>query len=101
MSYLMSGWETYHAAHPTIPLLIGEYSAHPDCDDINDRALWLQQTHQWYLDYDCIAACYYHSSVGESGPWWVDCFHNFSTPTDQSHADPTSLNAFASLVAGG
>jgi len=101
MSYLMSGWETYHAAHPTIPLLIGEYAAHPDCDDVTDRSLWLQQTHQWFLDYNCIAACYYHSSIGQSGPWWIDCFHNFQTPTDQSHTDPTSLNAFASLLAGG
>lgn len=100
MQFLMSGWETYHAAHPNMPLLIGEYSAHPDCENVTDRALWLQQSHQWFKDNNCIAACYYHSGVGPSGPWWVDCFHNFANANDQSYSDPTSLNAFASLVAG-
>jgi hypothetical protein len=101
MSYLMSGWETYHAANPSVPLLIGEYSAHPDPANVTDRPDWLQQTHQWFKDNNCIAACYYHSSVGESGPWWLDCFHNFTTKTDQSHTDTNSINTYASLLAGG
>lgn len=80
------------------PIAIGEYGAHPTLNDAQNRPNWLTQTDTYLKANNCIVAVYFHARYGESGPWWLDCYHNYVTITDKSRPDPDSMNRFASLV---
>lgn len=81
------------------PIAIGEYGAHPTLNDANNRPAWLTQTDTYLRQNNCIAALYFHTRYGESGPWWLDCYHNYVNIMDKSLPDPDSMNRFASIVA--
>lgn len=88
-----------------IPIIVGEYGIHPfPKTDPNyatgNRPLRLQQCIS-YLDNNVNpveAYCYYHSDAGESGPWWLNCWPNWTTPSDQSNPDPDSVSAWKTLL---
>ena len=89
-----------------VPVALGEYGAHPRTSDHTSRPLWLQETHDYLtnLRAGCLAAIYFHSPRGESGPWWLDRYHTYTVTEgdalrDNGAPDPTSLNKWAALVA--
>lgn len=89
-----------------LPLIFGEYGIHPfpptDPDyATGSRPLRLQQAVD-YLDNNANpveAFAYFHSDAGGSGPWWLNCYPNWTTPSDQSNADPDSVSAWQGLLA--
>lgn len=80
------------------PIALGEYAAHPRPEDLGDRGRWLTQTDTFLRSIGALAAVYFHSPNGESGPWWLNAMHNFANPKDQSVADPRSVAAFRALL---
>lgn len=90
-------------------LVVGEYSshgmpAHPSfyssgtTVDTASRPWRQQRFIDYFDDAGALALMLYHSSLGESGPWWQDCFHNFNTPTDRSVADPDNLAQIRTML---
>lgn len=93
-----AGMPAYAAAQGK-SIAIAEYGAHPTPNDPNNRPNWLVQTDAYLRSQGCMAAIYFHSHVGESGPWWLDCYHDYANPQDRSRLDPHSVNQFAALLA--
>lgn len=81
------------------PLAVGEFGAHPFTSDHANRPTWLKETGAYLKTIDVLAACYFHSGLGDSGPWWLDCFPNWTNPSDRSNPDPDSMEAYRSLLA--
>lgn len=81
------------------PCAIGEYGAHPTTTNVQDRPDWLRETDAFLRSIGSVVACYFHSSAGESGPWWVDRWHFNVGGKAVGDPDPTSLAAFADLLA--
>lgn len=79
-------------------VVIGETGAHPDPANTEDRPAWLRETVTFLRSISADAWCYFHSHNGESGPWWLDVFHNFANPQDRSKPDPKSVAAFVALL---
>jgi hypothetical protein len=94
-----SGGQAGFAASYGKPIAIGEYGAHPTLNNSSNRPAWLAQTDAYLRANNCIAALYFHTRYGESGPWWLDCYHNYVDIMDKSRPDPDTINTFASLVA--
>ena len=102
MSWLLGDLPAW-AASQGKPIAIGEYGAHPFPGDPSNRANWLSETDTYLRNQNCLAAIYFHSFRGESGPWWLDRYHTFATdendPVRQNGApDPDSMNVFSSLL---
>lgn len=88
-----------YAASKGIPFAIGEFGAHPFTTDTANRPTWLTESVAWLRSIDALAACYFHSQLGESGPWLLDRFHIYTVnETDPARLtgvrDPASLAAF-------
>lgn len=81
------------------PIAIGEYGAHPTLNNPANRPNWLVEADTYLRSNNCIAALYFHTRYGGSGPWWLDCYHNYVDIMDKSRSDPDSVEQFASLVA--
>lgn len=94
MAWLVGDLPAY-AASIGKPWALGEFAAHPFPDDHANRPTWLRATLDWCAANGCIAAVYFHSGAGESGPWWADRFHFPETPAG---TDPDSLAALAAYV---
>lgn len=77
MKYLIGELPAY-AKSRGVPMAIGEFGAHPFPNDTANRPNWLQQTYSFLTSVNCIAAIYFHSYFGGSGPWWGDRFHVFT-----------------------
>lgn len=85
------------------PAAIGEYGAHPFPGSPANRPDWLNATDAYLRSINCLAASYFHSHKGASGPWMLDKYHVFTTdendPLRQTgNPDPDTMNAFASLL---
>lgn len=112
MSYLFGstqgvGGIPYLAQRDGKPVALGEYGVHSWPSIPTRKAQWLNETDAYLEAFPtgCLAACYYHSWIGESGPWWVDRINVYSPnnadPQRQGTpgSDPNSLNAYAALLA--
>lgn len=85
-----------------LPLVVGEYASHPfpvDPTDPKSRAYRMNATVAYIEANGGDTFCWFHSPNGEDGPWYVNCWPDWTTPTDQSHADPDSVNAWLALLA--
>lgn len=94
MAWLVGELPAY-AASIGKPWALGEFAAHPFPDDLANRPTWLRQTLDWCAANGCIAAVYFDSGQGESGPWYADRFH---FPETAPGTDPRSLAALAEYV---
>lgn len=105
--YLIGAAKTF-ADNNGKKLVIGEYSAHPfpahpsyysgGVADQSSRPWRIQR----YVDYcdtaGALAFCFYHSSAGGSGPWWLDAFHNWNNISDRSFADPDTMAQIRTIL---
>lgn len=103
MQYLVGDMPAFAQAQGK-PVAIGEYGAHTWSSDINERARWLNETDLFLAANNCIVACYFHSPRGGSGPWLIDRFHTYNSDENSpvrltGAADPTSMQAFADILA--
>lgn len=85
------------------PIAIAEYGAHPTPNDVNNRPNWLVQTDAYLRAHNCMAALYFHAPYGESGPWYIDQFHhytsgNYHTDRETGPPDPDSFNKYLELL---
>jgi len=91
------------------PIAFGEYGAHPFTSNHQVRPQWLSETDAFMrnLPNGTMASCYFHAKYGESGPWYVDRFHHYTTDASDPLRvgtpgdDPDSLAVFASIAATG
>lgn len=90
------------------PIVIGEFGMHPDPANPNGPANWEgvpSRPHRMaaFMDYmathNVVAATYFHSSNGDDGPWWLNCFHNFTTKSDMSTPDPDTMKVWRDYLA--
>lgn len=90
------------------PVVIGEFGFHPDPQNPNGAANWegvpskpirLQEMIEHFLENEIEAACYFHSPNGDDGPWWANCFHNFSSPQNMSVPDPDTMAVWRNNLA--
>lgn len=96
------------AASVDKPVVVGEFSFHPDpayptgpsnSEGVPARPNRLQAMVDYFTDNNVIAASMFHSSNGDSGPWWMDCFHNWSNKNDRSNTDTATINKIRELLA--
>ena len=86
------------------PLAFGEYGAHTWSSKPTERTRWLLETDNFMSKLNVMAAIYFHSSRGQSGPWLIDRWHvydsNENSAARRSGAtDASSLQTFADLLA--
>lgn len=80
-------------------VLIPEFGQHPDPADLTSRPNRLKAAVAYAQQSSMYGMCYFHSGGGESGPWWGDCFPNWTDPQNRSVADPDSVIAFRDILA--
>lgn len=94
MEWLVGHLAAY-AASIGKPWALGEFGAHPFPSDKGKRPKWLRETVAWCEANGCVAAIYFHSGNGESGPWHLDRFH---FPETAPGSDPDSIAAWRDLL---
>jgi hypothetical protein len=103
MEYLVGSLPSFSLSEGK-PWVVGEFAAHPWPTATSERANWLNQTDAFFKQTNCIAAAYFHSPRGPSGPWLIDRFHVYTTNEGDplrltGGTDSISLNAFANIMA--
>ena len=90
------------------PWIVGEFGMHPDPTNPNGPSNWegvASRPHRLasYLDYmianGCEAAAWFHSQNGDDGPWWLNCYHNFTVRTDMSTPDTDTMKIWRDYLA--
>lgn len=83
-----------------VPLAIGEFASHwfPMTNAAN-RPAYIHASIGYLRSVGCLAACWFHSPLGESGPWLIDQREVYTTDENDparltGAADPDSLAAF-------
>jgi hypothetical protein len=102
MQYLLGAAPTY-AASIGKPIAIGEFGFHPWPTDPQRRPNWLVESVAYLKSLNAVAACYFHSGKGSSGPWWLDKYPVYTVDENDparsgGDPDPDSVNAFRSLL---
>lgn len=90
-----------------VPLIVGEYGAHPfnsptdvlSPTAVQSRPYRMKRAVAYAASHGVQAFCYFHAPYGEDGPWYVDSWPNWTTPTDRSHPDNDSVAAFRDVLA--
>lgn len=86
------------------PVVVGEFAFHPDPDNPAEsdsylsRPARMQAMMDWFNANNIVVASYFHSWHGDSGPWWADCFHNFTYRESRSATDLDSVIKFRDLL---
>lgn len=81
------------------PLIVAEWAHHDNPTDPAQRPMRIDESINWMLDNNTIAASYFHSHHGDSGPWWLNCHHNYNDPQDQSNTDEATLARYRNWLA--
>lgn len=81
------------------PLIVAEWSHHDNPLDHNQRPTRVDESINWMLNNNTVAASYFHSHHGDSGPWWLNCHHNYNSPQDQSDTDENTLSRYRDWLA--
>jgi hypothetical protein len=96
------------------PWACGEHSQHPDplypdgdgSDNTNDpgvpsRANRTADALEYIVSHpaETIGICFFESSNGAAGPWWVSAFHDYNDRTDRSDKDNATLAVVSEYLA--